>query len=344
LFIARVDAHLPSELIERVPSLWERLKQAWGGAPRASRARNQVEAVAFLYELRAVLDGLGIHSARSLVVDEQVVYHDPDNRAGDLPELFDALAEHAATFGQASQTLQLCVEHEQAGLHFILDGVVTAEHEVDAPSARLVVRAQLRELEHQPGESATSYRRRVEDLLEEKSASTTRAQFAMFMARLEDELRRRFVDARFVTTTEVQHAMAPVRLPVRAATQRAGADTAAPQRNFTLSAEQRINALVAGPPAYAVRLRRIEDLTAELLKTMREAERKSATHVPVTVVRSLERLNKLISDHNRYFPVEANLAVDPTSGDYLLLGKAWRPTPNVTIDDLRRQAGAEDLR
>jgi hypothetical protein len=42
--------------------------------------------------------------------------------------------------------------------------------------------------------------------------------------------------------------------------------TAAPQRNFDLPTDERIRAIVAGAPAFARRLRAIEDLEAAMVR------------------------------------------------------------------------------
>src|SRR5579871_5084676 len=48
------------------------------------------------------------------------------------------------------------------------------------------------------------------------------------------------------------------------------AETAAPARNFTLSAEQQVRAAAAGPPAYIRRKRAIEDLRESILRALIE--------------------------------------------------------------------------
>ena len=48
------------------------------------------------------------------------------------------------------------------------------------------------------------------------------------------------------------------------------AETAAPARNFTLSAEQQVRAAAGGPPAYIRRKRAIEDLRESILRVLIE--------------------------------------------------------------------------
>ncbi len=55
--------------------------------------------------------------------------------------------------------------------------------------------------------------------------------------------------------------------------------TALPQLSFTLSNERRLSALASGPPAFALRRRRIEDLEAAIVRAL--AEHEGTTGAPV---------------------------------------------------------------
>ena len=87
---------------------------------------------------------------------------------------------------------------------------------------------------------------------------------------------------------------------------------------------------MSGPPAYAVRLRRIEDLECELVELLIEKRAVDGPTIPIGVARKLEELNRLIVEHNLYYPVEKNLPVDVRSGQLLDLGEPWRPLSAVT--------------
>jgi hypothetical protein len=109
-------------------------------------------------------------------------------------------------------------------------------------------------------------------------------------------------------------------------------ETAAPDRNFTLATEERVRAVVAGPPAFVRRLRIIEDLEAAIARLLALGEHERQARW------LLERLNDLVSRHNRYYPVEANLAMDPRTGELVDRdGKHWKPMPARALDDLRRR-------
>jgi hypothetical protein len=102
--------------------------------------------------------------------------------------------------------------------------------------------------------------------------------------------------------------------------------TAAPQRNFTLTTAERVNAIVTGVPAWARRLKRIEDLTDEIATSDRprhELERK------------LIVLHELIDAHNMYYPIEANLPIDGLTGRLMDRGKPWVRMTKPTLETLR---------
>jgi hypothetical protein len=112
-----------------------------------------------------------------------------------------------------------------------------------------------------------------------------------------------------------------------------GNQTAAPDRNFSIPTEERVRAVVAGLPAFVRRLRIIEDLEAAIVRLLASGKHERQAKW------LLERLNDLVSRHNRYYPVEAKLAIDPRTGELLDRdGKHWKPMPARSLEDLRRRA------
>ena len=101
-------------------------------------------------------------------------------------------------------------------------------------------------------------------------------------------------------------------------------------RNFRPAADSYIAAL-GGPLPWMQRLREIEVLTEEherRLAQMREelgagpAWREAVEHWDFGVV------NELIDRHNRYYPAESRLPMDPRTGDFVLVnGRPYRRTP-----------------
>lgn len=345
-FVSRIDLYLPADIIERSPMAWDRLQSLWTTVDlRTDRERNRVEAVTIVYDFRRVLDDLGIDNARSLVIDGETVFHDQRGEPNDLPNLILALSEHTAIFGSGGQELRLSVEHEEAGLRLVVEVTVTSEHPRGAAAARVSVLGEVVEFVPQPGEGADDYRARVHPLIAEPSRRLAlRLQFGSFISRLQSAVERHFADARLAVTTEaLDQALVAHELPSLPAPRRSAPTfeaTAAPPRNFTLSVEQRIAAMVSGPPPYAVRLRRIEDLQSTLISTLIKEGAVDSPRIPITVARSLEELNRLIGEHNRYYPIERNLPIDVRSGQLLDRGEPWKPLAEVTIDALRKTARA----
>jgi hypothetical protein len=123
-------------------------------------------------------------------------------------------------------------------------------------------------------------------------------------------------------------------------------ETAAPARNFTLTTEDRVRAAAAGPPAYIRRLRSIEDMQEGIVRVLVElCEDARAEGLPpeaqAAQVRAgapkhaLKRLEDLIARHNRWYPIEANLPMQPCSGELIdRTGEPWRPLRAPTLDEL----------
>jgi hypothetical protein len=110
-------------------------------------------------------------------------------------------------------------------------------------------------------------------------------------------------------------------------------------RNFSHAAD-RYAVSLAGPPAYSRRLREIEDETAAHEEALRAAWEELAQRYaddPNGFARRWRALagrwrfhavNELIERHNLYYPVEARLAMDPRTGDFVPVGgKPYRRTP-----------------
>jgi hypothetical protein len=116
------------------------------------------------------------------------------------------------------------------------------------------------------------------------------------------------------------------RLPIRA-------------RHFRPSAEAYLVA-TRGPLPYMLRLREIEQRTAAAEESLREAWEKLAQDCDGDADRfrdewttaaegwSFDELNDLVDRHNRWYPVESRLPMDPRRGDYALVnGRDYRIEP-----------------
>jgi hypothetical protein len=109
-------------------------------------------------------------------------------------------------------------------------------------------------------------------------------------------------------------------------------------RNFRPDADAGVRAL-GGPTAWMRRLRAIEDAVAEHKRQLGEAWHELALEVddPDEFARrwrelagdwSFAEANELIARHNRNFPAEAQLPMDPKTRDFVRLnGKPYRRDP-----------------
>jgi hypothetical protein len=123
-------------------------------------------------------------------------------------------------------------------------------------------------------------------------------------------------------------------------------ETLDPARNFTLTTEDRVRAVAAGPPAYMRRRRAIEDLEEGIVRVLVShcetavaqgaGPEDLAAHAQSNApLRALERLNDLIERHNRYYPIEANLPLHPRTGELMdRSGEPWRPMKRRSIEEL----------
>jgi hypothetical protein len=104
-------------------------------------------------------------------------------------------------------------------------------------------------------------------------------------------------------------------------------------RNFTQEAHSYLTSL-GGPLPYMRRLNEIERLTEEHLAALTEAYERFGSD-PDTWHRLVERwdftdVNDLIERHNRWFPTEARLRMDPKTRDYVRIG--GRPYTREPLD------------
>jgi hypothetical protein len=130
-------------------------------------------------------------------------------------------------------------------------------------------------------------------------------------------------------------------------------NSADPPRNFTLSVDDRIRALTIGAPAYATRKKHLEDLEERHVRALVAlhdalvAKHAGRPDLDELVTRALhekastfdvKRMNTLVETHNRYYPIEANLAMDLRTGEYKIYGKRWLPEEPWSVERLVARA------
>ncbi len=109
-------------------------------------------------------------------------------------------------------------------------------------------------------------------------------------------------------------------------------------RNFRPEADTYIASL-GGPLPYMQRLRAIEEETQAHLARLSEA-REALRDDPAGWERTIERwdfgeVNELIEKHNRWYPIEARLPMDPRSRDFVKIGGRPYRRPLLDADWVR---------
>lgn len=199
--IGQIHVSLKGSIIQRNPTVWERLKRGFGATVDldTDRMRVELEATAVVDQVRRALGQLGVGNALSLVIDDTVIFQDTDGKPDDLPDLVLALSEHSAVFGRGFQELRFAAEHEEAGLHLVIETRARTEHADEEPTGIVSVGGRVRDLEPRAGESADDYRRRVEPLAKDPALfETARMQFESFVGRLEGALKAAMPEASVV--------------------------------------------------------------------------------------------------------------------------------------------------
>jgi hypothetical protein len=99
-------------------------------------------------------------------------------------------------------------------------------------------------------------------------------------------------------------------------------------RNFRPDPDNYIASL-GGPLPYMQRLRQIDELTRTHLARLEEAYAERRSDWPQVAGRwDFGDVNDLIERHNRWYPVEARLAMDPQSRDFVRIGgRPYRREP-----------------
>jgi hypothetical protein len=224
--VAQLYATVPSNVVRRDPTFLEKMKRGLGGRVdlETGEVENQLEATAIVDAVRRALGRLGVGNALSLVIDDTVIFQDTDGKADDLPDLVSALADHASLFGKDFRELRFAAEHEEAGLHLVIEARARTRHHRDEPAAVISVGGRLRALEPRSGESAEAYKARVEPLTKDPAPfETARMAFDSFVARLkaafsavmpEATLAEREPEARLVKAPE-RGVAAPERGPLQ---------------------------------------------------------------------------------------------------------------------------------
>jgi len=189
--LGQIHVTFKGEVVRRDPSFWEKIKRKLGASIdlETDRVRVGLEVTAVVDAVKRALVRLGFDNAVSLVIDDTVVFQDSDGKPEDLPDLMMAMGEHAALFGAGFKELRLAVEHEEAGLHLLVETRAFTEHKAGEPSAYVSIGGRIQELEPKRGETGEEYRARVAPLTEDRSRlEAAKLQFESLVGRVEGAL------------------------------------------------------------------------------------------------------------------------------------------------------------
>jgi hypothetical protein len=197
--LGNIDLYVPGERVLRQPGMWDKIKKAFGAEPdlRTSEMRAALEAAALIDAARDAFKRLGVTNAVSLVIDDQVLFQDREGNPDDLGDLFLAFHDSASVFGKDFKMLRLAIEHEEAGLHLVIEIIARGQHPESEAAGKVAVSARIKDFEPRSGESAEAYRARVEPLTTSPTIyEAHRRQFDNFVERVADALRKSLPEAR----------------------------------------------------------------------------------------------------------------------------------------------------
>lgn len=209
---AALRLRLPHEAIPREASIWQRIRGAFGARVDldGDRGRPLLQAIAIVDQGRTALKRLGITNAVSLVVDDTVLYSDVDGKQDDLGDLVLAMSEYSPVVSSSFRYIRFAVEHEEAGLHFVVETHAVGEHPIEEPAATIHVGARVVDLEAKLGETAEAYRERVTRLIAREGwLDGCRRQFEAFVARLGDSFRAAFPEGQLAEEGVVAKVVRP---------------------------------------------------------------------------------------------------------------------------------------
>lgn len=196
--VGQIHVTVRGDIVLRDPSWWEKVKRGLGSRVNleTDEVKNGIEATTIVDAVRRALGRLGVGNALSLVIDDTVIFQDTEGKPDDLPDLVLALSEHASVFGRGFRELRFAAEHEEAGLRLVIEARARTRHRKDEPAAIVSVGGRLAELEPVRGESAETYRSRVEPLIKDPSRfESARHAFESFVQRLQGALGAMLPDA-----------------------------------------------------------------------------------------------------------------------------------------------------
>ena len=114
--------------------------------------------------------------------------------------------------------------------------------------------------------------------------------------------------------------------------------------NFTVTTQDRLRA-ASGTPSWSRRTRALEDRLARMWQELEDEYRKLQAQSLTRAEFSrrwqrtmeqvpLDEIARQVSDYNEYFPIEANLPIDPATGQFSVMGKLFEVRKAPTRADI----------
>lgn len=117
--------------------------------------------------------------------------------------------------------------------------------------------------------------------------------------------------------------------------------------NFTVTTQDRLKA-ASGAPAWSRRTKALDDRLEKLWQGLEEeyqrlqgqslarAEFSRRWRGTVDSI-PLDEIARQVSDYNEYFPIEANLPIDPATGQFRMMSSLFEPRKAPTRDEILRR-------
>ncbi len=205
---AQARIYLPGEELFRKPSFWDNFKGAFGADVDLRTGELQItsDVLATTEQVQQGLQLAKVTNAVSLVVDNDVIYQDLEDRADDAQLLVQAMRRSAGRFNAGFKTLRAVFEHSEAGLHMLIEVTVFAKAKKGTPAAMIAVGARIDALRPKDNEDIEAAKDRIGKALgDAQLVPTYRTMLSNFMMRLQSGMQRVFIRGEVeVDNAEVQ--------------------------------------------------------------------------------------------------------------------------------------------
>ncbi len=160
---AQVRLYIQGEEVFRQPSFWDKVKTAFGSDVdlRTGELLITQNVLALTEQVQKALQIAGITNAVTLVVDDEVVFQDLEDRDHDADLLVAAMRRSASRFTGGFKMLRAVFEYQGQGLHSLLEVTVRAKAKKTEPHAVVSFGARIDELRPREGEDIEKAKDRI---------------------------------------------------------------------------------------------------------------------------------------------------------------------------------------